>query len=217
MKVFLIGAAGKIGRRLAPLLAAQGDEVSGMHRAPEQAQALTDVGAVPVAGDLVADPVDELAAKMAGHDAVVFSAGAGGAGAEMISAIDGQGLRKAAAAAAAAGARRFVLVSVFPESRRGGQISEGFEHYLSVKKAADAHLAATDLHWLIVRPGGLLDERGSGRVSAGPALEQADVPRDDVAGFIATALAEPALDRRVVELTAGTEPIADAARRLART
>ncbi|WP_227462852.1 MULTISPECIES: SDR family oxidoreductase [Nocardia] len=36
MKVFQIGAAGGVGRRLAQRLADRGDQVTGMHRNPEQ-------------------------------------------------------------------------------------------------------------------------------------------------------------------------------------
>lgn len=210
MKVFQIGAAGGVGRRLSALLTARGVEVTGMHRAGPQATTIAEQGAVPVAGDLIADTVDELAAKLAGHDAVVFSAGAHGTGADQTTAIDGEGVVKAAAAAAAAGVSRFVLVSVFPEAGRGGEAGEGFEHYVRVKKEADAHLAATDLDWLIVRPGTLLDSPGTGRVLAGAALTYGDVPRDDVAAFLDAALAEPRLTRSVVELTGGPTPVADA-------
>ena len=47
MKVFQIGAAGGVGRRLARLLAAHGDQVSGMHRDPAQSQTVLEAGAVP--------------------------------------------------------------------------------------------------------------------------------------------------------------------------
>lgn len=103
-----------------------------------------------------------------------------------------------------------MLVSVFPEAARGGGAGKGFEHYMRVKKAADVHLARTGLDWLIVRPGLLLDEPGTGRVTAGPAVEYGDVHRADVAAFIDAALHEPALSRVVVELTSGDTPVADA-------
>lgn len=210
MRVFQIGAAGGIGRRLSRLLTTRGVQVSGMHRAGPQAATIAAHGAVPVAGDLVTDTVDQLADRLAGHDAVVFSAGAHGTGLDMTTAIDGEGLVKAASAALQAGVPRFVLVSVFPEAGRGGEVSDGFEHYVRVKKEADAHLAATDLDWLIVRPGTLLDAPGTGHVLAGAALTYGDVPRDDVAAFIDAALAEPRLTRTVVELTGGPTPVADA-------
>ncbi|MCX4831375.1 NAD(P)H-binding protein [Streptomyces sp. NBC_01016] len=215
MKVFQIGAAGGVGRRLTQLLAARGDSVTGMHRMTDQGETVRESGGTPVAGDLINDSVDDLAQKMRGHDAVVFSAGAHGTGSDKTTLIDGKGLRKAADAAVLAGATRFVLVSVFPDALRGGEAGEGFEHYIKVKKSADVYLTCTDLDWLIVRPGTLLDTPGSGRVTAGPAVEYGDVHRDDVAAFIDAALHEPALSRVIVELTSGDTPVADAVARLA--
>ena len=96
---------------------------------------------------------DELASLLAGHDAVVFSAGAHGTGRDQTTAIDGKGLEKAVDAARQAGVARFVLVSVFPDAGRDLETNEGFEHYMRVKKAADVYLTATDLDWVVVRPG----------------------------------------------------------------
>ena len=141
-----------------------------MHRNPAQAETVKTSGALALAGDLIADSVEDLAVKFSGHDAVVFSAGAHGTGMDKTTAIDGRGLEKAADAAALVGVTRFVFVSVFPEAGRDRERSEGFEHYMRVKKAADVYLSHTDLDWVIVRPGDLLDEpvanrarqRGSG-------------------------------------------------------
>lgn len=210
MNVFIIGAAGGIGNRLARLLVERGERVSGMHRAEAQGEKVKAAGAVPVAGDLIADSVDELAQKLRGHDAVVFSAGAHGTGREQTSLIDGAGLEKAAESAGRAGVARFVLVSVFPDAGRDGEPREGFEHYMRVKKTADVYLARTSLDWLIVRPGTLRDEAGTGRVTAGPAIEYGDVARDDVAAFVDAALDEPRLNRVIVELTEGDTPVGEA-------
>ncbi|APU15163.1 NAD(P)H-binding protein [Actinoalloteichus fjordicus] len=206
MKVFQIGAAGGVGRRLACLLVQRGDQVSGMYRRPEQADTVHDSGAAPIAGDLISDTVEQLAEKMIGHDAVAFSARAHGTDMDQTTAIDGTGLQKAAQAAEHAGAKRFVLVSVFPEALRGAaEPSAGFEHYAAAKKEADAYLAGTGLDWVIVRPGTLTHEQGTGLVTAGPAVVYGDVPRDDVAAFIAGALSEPEVNRQIVELTRGED------------
>lgn len=210
MRVFLIGASGGIGRLLSARLSAAGDRVSGMHRRPDQARSVADSGAEPVAGDLIADSVERLAELMRDHDAVVFSAGAHGTGMDQTTLIDGAGLRKAAAAAELAGLSRFVLVSAMPESGRGGQPVERFEHYMRVKKEADVHLVGTGLDWLIVRPGPLVSEPADGCLTAGPAVQEAPVRRGNVAAFIAAALAEPRLSRRIVELTDGPTPAAQA-------
>lgn len=110
-----------------------------------------------------------------------------------------------------------MLVSVFPEAERGKQVSEGFEHYMRVKKTADIYLTHTNLDWLIVRPGSLRDEPGDGRVTAGLAIAYGDVHRDNVAAFLDAALREPALNRVIVELTDGPTPVAEAVARLVTT
>lgn len=209
MRIFQIGAAGGVGRRLAPLLIADGHEVAGMHRRPEQADTITATGATPVVGDLIADSVDQLADKFRGYDAVVFSAGAHGTGPEQTTLIDGEGLKKSADAAALAGVERFVLVSVIPDAGRDQQPNPGFEHYMRVKKQADAYLVQTNLDWIIVRPGTLTDPAGSGHVTAAAAVDYGDVARDNVAGFIAAALFSD-LHREIIELVDGETPLADA-------
>ncbi|RIJ69801.1 SDR family oxidoreductase [Nakamurella silvestris] len=207
MRVFLIGAAGGVGRRLAALLTKRGDEVSGMHREGSQSATVTAGGATPVIGDLIADSAADLAEKFRGHDAVVFSAGAHGTGLDKTTAIDGDGLRKAVDAAALAGVSRFAVVSVFLEAGRGPDSSAGFEHYMAVKKDADVYLAASDLDWIILRPGQLLDDPGTGSVTAGPAIHYGAVTRDDVAAFLAAVLHEGALSRVIIELTGGGTPV----------
>ena len=94
-------------------------------------------------------------------------------------------------------------------------ISEGYAHYLRTKKAAEVFLTRTGLDWIIVRPGHLVDKPGDGLVTAGPALVEQDVPRDDVAAFIVAALHEPTLSRTIVELADGATPVTDAARQVA--
>ena len=87
---------------------------------------------------------------------------------------------------------------------------------MRVKKAADVYLTATDLDWVVVRPGTLTDGPGTGHVNAGWAVPYGDVARDDVAAFIAAALREPRLRRVVVELTDGAHPGRRRRRRAAR-
>lgn len=203
MRILVIGGAGGVGRRLTTLLRARGDEVSGVHRRAEQTQVVEQAGGISVVFDLIEGSTEELAALLEGHDAVVFSAGAHGTGRDQTTLIDGRGLEKAVDAARQSGVGRFVLVSVFPDAGRATETNEGFEHYMRVKKAADVCLTATDLDWLVVRPGTLTDGPGTGNVRAGWAIPYGDVRRDDVAAFLAAALHEPRLHHVVVELTDG--------------
>lgn len=216
-KVFIVGGAGKVGRRLAQRLATRGHEPRSLYRRAEQAEELKGLGAIPVLGSLQELDVDGLARLMAGSDVVVFCAGAGGKGGmAMTDAIDGRGLELAVAAARQAGIQRFLLVSAFPESFRGKQISETFENYMSVKKLADVHLAETDMDWVILRPGTLLDSPGTGKVRTGLAIPYGEVARDDVAATLLAIIERPAVNRVIIELTRGDTPVGESVQRLAR-
>ena len=214
-KVFIVGGAGKVARRLSSQLALRGHQPLSLHRKPEQAGELATLGATPVAGDLTKLSAVELGKLMAGCDAVVFSAGAGAAGTEVTNAIDGRGLERAVEAARIAGISRFLLVSVFPDALREEERSDGFENYIRIKKLADAHLVATDLDWVIVRPGTLLDAPGTGKVCAGFAIPYGDVSRDDVAATLAEIIERPEVSRVIIELTEGRTPIGEALTRIA--
>lgn len=215
-KVFIIGAAGKVGRRLVQQIARRGHEAIALHRNPEQGSELAALGATPVDGNLLELDSRQMAQLMSGSDVVVFTAGAGGAGMELTNAIDGRGLELAVAAAIQAGVRRFILVSAFPDALRGGPLSEGFENYIAVKKRADAYLVGTDLDWVIVRPGTLLDDAGTGKIKADVAIPYGEVSRDDVAATLAELIDQPKVSRIIIELTQGDTPVSEAVRRLGR-
>jgi uncharacterized protein YbjT (DUF2867 family) len=212
-RIFVVGSTGGVGGRLTGLLTKQGHDVSGLHRSPDSADAVRAAGATPVQGDIAADSVDDFTARLAGHDAVVFCAGAGGG--DQVGNIDGEGPGKIATAAAAAGIQRFVLVSVFMDAWRGDESpGVGFEQYMQAKRVADVSIAATDLDWLIVRPGTLSDDDGTGKINAGTAIRYGEISRDDVAAFLAATLLTPSLNRVAVEVTAGDLSVHDAVARL---
>jgi uncharacterized protein YbjT (DUF2867 family) len=215
-KVFIIGAAGKVGRRLSSQLAKRSHQPVALHRKLEQADELAGLGATPVRGDLTKLSAADLAELMKGSDAIVFSAGAGGAGMEVTNAIDGRGLELAVEAAQTAGVSRFLLVSVFPDALRDEKRSEGFENYIHVKKLADAHLVASELDWVIVRPGTLSDEPGTGKVRANVAIPYGSVPRDDVAAMLVEIIERPENSRVIIELTEGDTSISEAVARIAK-
>jgi len=215
-QVFIIGAAGKVGRHLVKQLADRGHRVLALHRRAGQGAELGALGATPVTGDLTSIDVGALAGQMAGSDVAVFTAGAGGAGVEVTNAIDGRGLELAVDAARQAGVRRFLLVSAFPEAGRNKAMGEGFENYMTVKKRADVYLAATDLDWVILRPGTLNDAPGTGRIAAGPAIAYGDIPRADVAATLVALVEHPEVRRAIIELTEGGQPVGEVIARLAR-
>ena len=63
MRIFLAGATGVLGRRLVPLLVADGHQVTGMTRSPDKVDLLAELGADPVVCDVF--DADALAAAVA--------------------------------------------------------------------------------------------------------------------------------------------------------
>jgi len=217
-KVFIVGGAGKVARRLAQQLTQCGHQVLALHRHPQQNEPLQALGATPVLGSLLELDASDLGRMMNGCDVVVFAAGAGGKGGmEMTDAIDGHGLELAVAAAREAGVPRFVLVSAFPDAARGKDVSETFENYMAVKKRSDVHLAESDLDWVILRPGTLVDTPGTGKVRCGLAIPYGEVARDDVAAVLLAIIERPTISRVIIELTQGHTPVSESIDPFART
>lgn len=210
MEVAIAGAHGKIGRRLARRLAARGDRVRGLVRNPDHRGDLREDGAEPVVCDLEESTVDEVAAAIAGADAVVFAAGAGpGSGAGRKLTVDRDGAIKLLRAAEEAGVARYVIVSsVGAESPPEGD--EVFAVYLRAKAEADEALARSDRDWTIVRPGGLTDEPGDGRVRIDVEPWRGEVARDDVAAVLEALLHDVAATRRILYVNGGDTPVAQA-------
>ena len=78
MRIVIAGAHGQIARRLGRLLSGRGDTVVGIIRNPDHAADLAADGVEPGRSSTSSRPrVDDVAAVVAGADAVVFAAGAG--------------------------------------------------------------------------------------------------------------------------------------------
>ncbi|MBM7782327.1 NAD(P)H-binding protein [Arthrobacter tumbae] len=211
MRVFVIGVTGAIGKLLAAKLSAHGDEVTGLVREPEQQRwTESELGIRAVIGDLSTLTVDELSDAFAGHDVIVYSAGSNGGSRDVTAAIDGDGVERAAEAARLANVRRFVLVSVLPESWRERNLEDDVEFYFTVKKRAEVSLTRSGLEWVILRPSLLTDEPGLGSVSMGPAELHDEISRDDVAATLNEIVHEPRIRRQILELNSGDTAIPEA-------
>jgi uncharacterized protein YbjT (DUF2867 family) len=209
MDILVAGGHGQIALRLLKILADQGHTARGLIRKREQAADLQAAGAVPVLGDLENDPSLEPYVK--GSDAVVFAAGAGpGSGAARKRTVDLGGAVKLADAARGAAVRRYVIISsIGAQDPAAGP--ESMRPYLEAKAEADAYVQRSGLDWTVVRPGGLTDDPGTGRVAVHTDLgHRGSVPRDDVAAVVAACLTTPATIGVTFELFAGDTPIAEA-------
>lgn len=209
MDVAVAGGHGQIAQRLLRLLAERGDRARGLIRNPDHADDLRALGAEPVLCDLEAEDAD-VAAAVAGADAVVFAAGAGpGSGTARKGSMDLGG----AVALMAGGVRRYVMVSAIAADQPE-KWSDDMRPYYEAKSEADRRLRESGLDYTIVRPGRLTNEPGTGLVAAGLDIGYGEVPRDDVAAAIVAVLDTPATVGKTFDLLAGETPVADAVARL---
>jgi nucleoside-diphosphate-sugar epimerase len=216
--VAIAGAHGKIALRLTELLSAQGDRVIGLIRNPDHAADVRSAGADPVVCDLEHASVEEITRAVAGAEAVVFAAGAGpGSGAQRKLTMDRDGAIKLLEATRTAGespVRYLIVSSVGAENPPPPSDGDVFSVYLRAKAQADAAVVASQGPWTIIRPGGLTDDPGTGRIRLDTNPFRGRVTRDDVTQVLAAVLHDPRADGRILYVNGGEEPIADALERV---
>ncbi|MGD7003492.1 SDR family oxidoreductase [Corynebacterium halotolerans] len=219
--VTIIGGHGKVALRAAPLLNEAGHTVLSVIRKEAQAPDIEAAGATPVVADVEHLAVAAITELLAGSDAVVWSAGAGGDGADRTWAMDHDAAIRTMSAARQAGIRRFVMVSYFNSHLVDGAVpgiseDDGMYAYYNAKSRADEHLRTdTDLEWTVLGPSALTLEEPSGKITVDNSGEHRDldVPatsRGNVAAVIAAVLDEPATIRRTLSFHDGGTPIVEA-------
>lgn len=210
MRVAIAGGHGQIALRLAKIMSERGDEVVALIRNPDHADEVKRAGAEPAVVDLEHASEDEVASAIGGSDAVVFAAGAGpGSGAERKDTMDYGGAVKLIAAAKQAGVGRYVIVSSMGANPNATG-DDTFSVYLRAKGRADDAVRASGLDATVIRPGGLTNDAGTGRVRLGEKLSRGQVTRDDVAAVLVAVLDSPSTIGRTADLIGGDTPIAEA-------
>jgi nucleoside-diphosphate-sugar epimerase len=112
-RIFVAGSTGVIGRRLVPLLLAEGHEVTGMTRRADAAARLSALGAHPVVVDAFDRAAVAAAMRDAGPEVVVHQlTDLAGGTLETNAAMRTEATRNLVNAALAAGARRIVAQSI---------------------------------------------------------------------------------------------------------
>src|SRR3954464_3592436 len=208
MDVLVAGGHGQVALHLLRLLAERGHHARGLIRNADHAPDLERVGAVPVLCDLERE---EAVPHVGAAEAIVFAAGAGpGSGPERKRTVDYGGAVKLVEAAEELGVRRYLMVSSMGAGDPGSA-PEAMRAYQQAKHDADEALAASGLGWTIVRPGGLTDVPGSGRVAIAERLGRSgSVPREDVALVLLECLTTPATVGRTFEVLEGDVPVREA-------
>lgn len=211
-RIAIVGGHGKIALLLAPILAQEDHTVTALIRNPDHARDVESAGATPVVADVENLDTDGIAEVIAGHDAVVWTAGAGGGNPARTRAVDQDAAIRSMDAAVQAGVRRYVMVSYCGAGPDHGVDPENpFFHYAEAKAAADEYLRGTDLDWTILGPSGLTLEAPTGSIQVGRE-GSGTVSRGNVARVIAETLDANATVGRTIEFHDGPTPITEALR-----
>jgi uncharacterized protein YbjT (DUF2867 family) len=212
MNVVIVGGHGKVAMRLLKLLADRGDTGRGVIRNPDQAKDLEAIGATPIVLDI---ENMEIGDAVAGADAVIFAAGAGpGSGPARKQTVDFAGAVNLIEAAKANGVSRYLIVSSI-NSDHPERWSEEMRPYFEAKAAADKAVAESGLDYTIVRPGGLTDDPGAGKVDLAKSIDRfGRIPREDVALVLAECITAENTFGKDFDLLGGDTPVAEAVRSL---
>ncbi|MFJ4225395.1 SDR family oxidoreductase [Microbacterium sp. NPDC089695] len=213
-RILVFGGHGRIALLLAPLLVARGDEVTAVVRNPDHVAEVEQTGAHALVADVESLDTPGIAEVVRGHDAIVWSAGAGGGSPERTYAVDRDAAIRSMDAAVDAGVRRYVMVSwIGSTADHGVPEGDSFFPYADAKWAADEHLRAVDLDGTILGPGTLTFDDPTGRILIDPE-GRGEVSRADVAAVIAATVGTPSTYGRTIRFGNGTAetstPIADA-------
>lgn len=206
-RVIVIGGHGKVAQIATPLLVKDGYEVTSVIRNPQQVDGIKALGATPVVHDITELSTEEFATLLRGHDAVVWSAGAGGGAPERTYAIDRDAAITSFAAAELADVKRYIMVSYFGAGRNHGVPKDNsFFAYAESKAAADEALRSSNLDWTILGPSSLTLDKGQRTIDAG-ATKATKVARATVANVIVAALKSEKCIGRTIQFNEGDTPI----------
>lgn len=206
MRVLVIGANGAVGKQTVQKLLKSNHEPVAMVRKTDQIPYFEELGVQTVLADLEKD----FEKAFYNIDSVIFAAGSGPhTGPDKTIIIDQEGAIEAADIAKKSGVQKFVMLSSIgaDKPKEAGQI----KHYLYAKHRADEHLKQSGLTYTIIRPGGLTNDPGTGKVNLQEKLpEMGWIPREDVASVLVQVLSESKADNKVFEVIEGSEDISEA-------
>lgn len=212
--MLVVGANGQIGKQAVKLLKESSKHsVRTLVRTEEQVKEFENFGVEAIFGNLEGT-VEQLEEAAKGCDAVVFTAGSGGqTGYDKTLLIDLDGAVKMMEAAEKAGVQRFIMVSAIQSQNRNNW-NEKIKPYYVAKHYADKILAGSHLTYTIIRPGGLTNEPGTGKVTVADNLERGYIPREDVAKTILAVMNEENTFNQSFDLVSGETPIAEAVKNI---
>lgn len=200
MNVLVMGASGRVGRKVVALLQAGGHNVFAGTQHPH---ADLEIPALPVS---MIDDLDTIKEALKGHDLDAIFQVAGSRGENLLQ-VDAYGAIKLEQAAEELGIDRFIMLSSF-NATEPSLWSEQLRDYYIAKFFADNWLIKeTSLNYTILQPGFLTEEIGTGKITINPTVMGAN-SIDNVAATLVASLDEPATYRKVITMADGDQEIA---------
>lgn len=127
--------------------------------------------------------------------------------------IDLDGAVKTIEAAEKTGIERFIMVSALHAQHRENW-HDSIKPYYVAKHYADKILEYSNLNYTIIRSGGLLNEEGTGTITAAENIVSGSIPCEDVASVVVASLNEENTFRRSFDVISGDEQITTALKQL---
>ncbi|NQD87173.1 SDR family oxidoreductase [Paenarthrobacter sp. CM16] len=212
-RIAIIGGHGKVALHLSRILSDEGHDVTSFIRNPDHVADVTETGASAAVLDVENSTTAELVEALRGHDAVVWSAGAGGGNPARTYAVDRDAAIRSMDAAAEAGVKRYVMVSYIGAAKDHGVPADNpFFAYAEAKAAADDYLRGTALDWTVLGPGTLTNEPATGLIQTSPENpgNGTETSRANVALVTAAVLELPGTIHRTIAFKDGTVDVVDA-------
>lgn len=203
MKIFVVGANGRVAEELMKVLVEQGHSILAGARSVEKVPEMD--GVKPVHFDLHWT-VAEMAEALENSEAIYFTAGSRG---KDLLQTDLYGAVKVMQAAEEKGIKRYIqLSSTF--AMEPDRWNDSITNYNIAKMFSDHWLMdKTNLDYTILQPGNLEEKPATGKIEVN-VKEAGPNPIPDVAATLAAVLDQPNTVKKVIMMHTGDTPIADA-------
>ncbi|KAI5481656.1 hypothetical protein MNV49_002882 [Pseudohyphozyma bogoriensis] len=220
-KIVVVGGHGKVALHFARL-ASSSYSITSLIRDPSHVPDIKSVGAEPLVLSLEDSTKEQLRDAFEGSFGVLFAAGAGGkGGSERTKKVDYEGALKVFDAIELVDGSvkpRVVLVGALdtrdmskpaPSHYTEDDLEHSRKSHAAIGTYYEDLVKRTGFSWTILRPGGLLDEPGTGKIDVG-VTHLGSVPREDVAATLLALFDNPGSAGLVLDLIQGDEPIKSA-------
>ena len=209
MKVFIVGATGRVATELIKDLVAKGHQITAAARKPENVVLKDDPLVTTVKLDLHAS-VEELATLIGKQDVIYFTAGSRG---KDLLQSDAFGAVKTMQAAEQNGIKRYIMLSSMhalePEFWHEGALAKIMDYNIAKFFADNYLIHNTSLDYTILQPAVLVEEPGTGKITVGKEIGKQNSIAD-VASTLAELLEHDNTRGKVILMSSGTTPIAQA-------